>query len=79
MSLNFWLQVVADTFLVSVHGVHLQDMLDDQLGQHGILHPQGGEPLPESNSVCSPVKMDGWNTIRFLLGQKAYFQGLCYS
>ena len=55
MSVNLCLQVFADTFLVSVHGVHFQDMLvvswknranygtelDDQLGQHG--NPQGGD------------------------------------
>ncbi len=32
--------------------------------------------LPETNSKFAPEKMAGWKTICFLLGQKAYFQGL---
>ena len=31
--------------------------------------------LPETNSKFAPEKMDGWKTICFLLGRKAYFQG----
>ena len=33
------------------------------------------EKVPETN-MTSPLKMDGWNTILLLLGQKAYFQVL---
>lgn len=33
-----------------------------------------GLPFPETNGKVAPEKIDGWNTIHFLLGL-AYFQG----
>ncbi len=35
--------------------------------------------LPETNSNSSPLKMDAWKRISFLLGQMAYLQGQAVS
>ena len=41
----------------------------------GRVLPSGPGNYPPLKLTCSPLKMDGWKMIHFLLGWMAYFEG----